>query len=117
MAEYSSHVLVCTNSENAEDRRHCGDKGGAAVRQKFNELLVAHDLIDKVTVNNVGCTSQHRICGEPDATVIVYGPTAELGGTWYQTSADDVEEIISEHLENGRVVGRLRNEERSVSLA
>ena len=33
MAEYSSHVLVCTNSENAEDRRHCGDKGGAAVRQ------------------------------------------------------------------------------------
>ena len=116
MAEYSSHVFVCTNSEAAEDRRHCGDKGGPAVRQKFNEMLVEKGLIEKVTINNVGCTSQHRLCDLPQATVIVYGPDAALGGTWYQASPDDVEEIITEHLMNGRVVERIHNTARSVTL-
>ena len=116
MAKYSSQIFVCTNSDNAEDKRHCGDKGGPEVRQKFNELLVSHGLIDKVTVNNVGCTSQHKICDTRDTTVIVYGPSAALGGTWYKASADDVEEIITEHVENGRIVNRLENPERSVSF-
>ena len=58
MPDYGAHVLVCNNSEGAEDKRHCGDKNGAAVRQKFNELLVKHGLLEKVTVSNVGCTSQ-----------------------------------------------------------
>lgn len=39
MPDYAAQVLVCTNTENAEDRRHCGDKGGREVRQMFNELL------------------------------------------------------------------------------
>ena len=45
MAEYVAQVLVCNNSEGAEDQRHCGDKGGREIRQKFNELLVKHKLI------------------------------------------------------------------------
>ncbi len=116
MPRYSSHVFVCTNSENAEDRRHCGDKGGASVRQRFNELLVSHGLIEEVAITEVGCTGQHRVCDTPQANVIVYGPAAELGGTWYTASPDDVEEIITEHLRNGRLVTRLHNQERAVSL-
>ena len=117
MAEYVAHVLVCTNSEGAEDLRHCGDKGGPEIRQKFNELLVRHGLVDRVTINDVGCTSQHRSCATIQGSVIVYGPDAALGGTWYNASPDDVEEIITEHLIKGRVVQRLRNDERAVKLA
>ena len=116
MPDYSAHVFVCTNAENADDRRHCGDKNGPAVRQKFNELLVSHNLLDKVTVTNVGCTSQHRLCDGSQGSVIVYGPDPALGGTWYVTTPDDVEEIITEHLVNGRVVERIRNPERTVKF-
>jgi (2Fe-2S) ferredoxin len=117
MPDFTAHVLVCTNTENADDKRHCGDKGGPAVRQKFNQLLVQHKLLEKVTVSNVGCTSQHRFCDGSQGNVIVYGPRAEMGGTWYTATADDVEEIITEHLINGRIVERLRNNERVVKFS
>ena len=117
MPEYLAHVMICTNSEGAEDRRHCGDKSGPAIRQKFNQLLVSHDLINKVLINNVGCTSQHSLCDTPEGTIIVYGPDQALGGIWYVATPDDVEEIITEHLINGRVVERLHNKEREVRFA
>jgi len=117
MADYVAQVFVCTNSEDAEDRRHCGDKGGLEIRQKFNEALVSHKLLDKVTVSNVGCTSQHGLCDVSQCAIIVYGPNSSSGGTWYVVSPDDVEEIITEHLENGRVVDRIRNDKRSVKFA
>ena len=117
MPDYMAQVFVCTNSEDAEDKRHCGDKSGAALRQKFNELLVSHDLVDKVTICNVGCTSQHRLCDTGQGTVIVYGPQHKSGGTWYVASPDDVDEIITEHLINGRVVERIRNTARAVGLS
>jgi NADH-quinone oxidoreductase subunit F len=114
-AEYVAHVLVCTNTQGAEDKRHCGDKSGLAIRQKFNELITQHKLIDKVTVSNAGCTSQHRLCSPAQGTVIIYGPGAS--GTWYVATPDDVEEIITKHLIEGKVVDRLLNKERSVKLA
>lgn len=115
-AEYVAHVLVCTNTQGAEDKRHCGDKGGLAIRQRFNELITKHKLIDKVTVSNAGCTSQHRLCSPTQGTVFIYGPGASLGGTWYVATPDDVEEIITTHLMGGKVVERLVNKERSVRL-
>ena len=116
MPDYVAHVLCCTNSENAENRRHCGDKGGREVRQKFNELLVEHNLLETVTVSNIGCTSQHGSCDVSQASVTVYGPGAALGGTWYVATPDDMEEIVTEHLVNGRIVERLKNPGRSVRL-
>ena len=117
MQEYGAHVLVCTNTEGAEDRRHCGDKNGMMVRQKFNELLVEHNLANKVTISNVGCTSQHKICDSSQGNVIIYGPAAQLGGTWYTMAPEDVEEIIEEHLVKGRIVKRIVNEGRSVKFS
>ncbi len=116
MPDYGAHVLVCTNSEGAEDRRHCGDKNGQAVRQRFNELLVEHNLLEKVSVSNVGCTSEHRVCDASQGNVIVFGPSAALGGTWYTVSPEDVEEIVTEHLVKERVVERVRNPGRSVKF-
>ena len=71
----------------------------------------------KVTVSNVGCTSQHKVCDSSQGNIIVYGPSASLGGTWYTVSPDDVEEIVTEHLVNGRIVERARNSERSVNFS
>ena len=117
MPDYGAHVLVCNNSEGAEDKRHCGDKNGPAVRQRFNELLVKHGLLEKVTVSNVGCTSQHKVCDSSQSNVIVYGPSASLGGTWYTLSPDHVEAIGTEHLAHGRIVGAIRHKDRSVNFA
>ena len=117
MAEFEAQVLVCTNSEGAEDKRHCGDKAGEQVRQRFNQLLVKHGLQERVTICDVGCPSQHRKCDTTQGSLIVYGPSPAQGGVWYVASPDDVEEIITEHLINGRVVERLRNDERSIKLS
>ena len=114
MPDYQAHVMVCTSRDDPEDTFHCGGKNGSAVRQSFNELLVKHKLIEKVTISNVGCTGQHRLCESSQGTVIVYGPSHELGGTWYVASPEDVEEIITKHLINGRVVERILNTERAV---
>ena len=117
MPEFAAQVFICNNSEGAEDKRHCGDKGGRQIRRRFNELLVQHNQQERVTVSNVGCTSQHALCDSTQGNVIVYGPDPALGGTWYAASPDDVEEIITEHLINGRVVGRIVNDQRSVKFS
>ena len=54
----------------------------------------------KVRVNSAGCLDR---CDE--------GPVAVVypEGVWYTyVDRDDIDEIISEHLQNGRVVSRLR---------
>lgn len=117
MVEHSAHIFVCTNSEGIEDRRHCGDKAGEDIRKRFNELLVSHGLAANVAISNMGCTGQHGLCDPGQGSITVYGPGAALGGTWYVASPDDVEEIITEHIESGRVVERLLNDQRSVKLA
>jgi len=117
MSEYVAHVLICANSEGAKDLRHCGDKGGSEIRKKFNELIVKHDLISKVTISDTGCTSQHGLCDVPQGAVIIYGPSQSTGGTWYTASPDDVEEIVTEHLINGRIVERIVNKGRGVKFA
>ena len=116
MPDYSAQVLVCTNTDGPDDTRHCGGKGGLENRKRFNELLIQHGLIDKVTTSNVGCTSQHGQCDVNQGSIIVYGSQPSPAGTWYVVQPDDAEEIITEHLINGRIVERLRNKERSVTL-
>ena len=115
MPEFESQVFVC-NAKTGDDN-HCGDKGGFDVRTKFNELLKEHDLLGKVMISNTGCTSQHRFCESEQCSVIVYGPGADKGGTWYIVTPDNVEEIISQHLEKGQKVDSLLNDRLSVKLS
>lgn len=114
MPDYSAHVMVCTNEEGSEDKRHCGDKAGLEIRKRFNELLVSHKLADKVTISNIGCTSQHAQCTSDQGSVTIYGPDMQTGGTWYTATAADVEQIVTEHLKDGRVVNKLLNNQRKV---
>lgn len=114
MPEFDAQVFVCNTVTG--DGNHCGDKGGFAVRERFNELLKEHDLLGKVMISNTGCTSQHRFCETEQCSVIVYGPGADKGGTWYIVTPDNVEEIVTQHLKNGQKVESLRNDRLSVKL-
>lgn len=116
MPDFKAQVFVCTTVEGENDDRHCGTKGGPEIRQQFNRLLVEHGLISTVSVNGLGCTSQHGLCSLQDGSVTVFGPNAEMGGVWYVMTPDDVNEVITEHLIGGRVVERLVNKERAVKF-
>ncbi len=109
MAEFKAQVLVCTNAEGAADKRHCGDKGGAAVFQALRELRGKLGKDREILVTRVGCTGQHAQNSPEEATVIIYGPDPATGGIWYKVTAPDAEELFREHALNGRIVERLVN--------
>ena len=102
-AYYQRHVFFCCNQRPADDPRGCCNAKGASrvrdyAKQKVKELGLAGP--GKVRVNQAGCLDR---CAE--GPVIVVYPD----GVWYTyVDEEDVDEIISEHLVNGRIVERLK---------
>ena len=104
MSYYDKHVFFCCNQRDAgADRPCCNAKGASAMRdyakKRVKELGLAGE--GKVRINQAGCLDR---CEE--------GPvhrrlSRTRSGTPTSTSAD-IDEIIEEHLQNGRVVERLR---------
>jgi (2Fe-2S) ferredoxin len=99
-ANLKRHVFVCTGTS-------CTKNNSEATLAKFWEVLAAKGLL-------------YGKRGSMDAPVIVttcgsvglcqIGPAVLIypEGTWYYgVTADDVEEIVDEHLVKGRVVERL----------
>ncbi len=98
---YRYHVFFCTN-QRSNGERCCQNHNSLAMRdylkKRTKELgLVGHG---QIRANTAGCMDR---CAK--GPVIVVYPE----GVWYtwQTQAD-IDEIISEHLQQGRVVERLR---------
>ena len=103
MSYYDKHVFFCCNQRDANaDRPCCNAKGASAMRdyakRRVKELGLAGE--GKIRINQAGCLDR---C-EEGPSIVVY-PDA----VWY-TYVDkaDIDEIIEEHLQNGRVVERLR---------
>lgn len=101
MARYSYHVFFCTNRRE-DGRQCCAQSGSSAMRdylkQRTKELGLAGP--GGVRVNTAGCLGR---CAE-GPTIVVYPD-----GVWYSyANQDDVEEILREHLVEGRRVERLR---------
>jgi (2Fe-2S) ferredoxin len=103
MSYYERHVFFCCNERDPTDPRGCCQaKGASALRdyakQRVKDLKLAG--AGKVRVNQAGCLDR---CEE--------GPCAVVypDGVWY-TYVDraDIDEIIEEHLRNGRIVERLK---------
>ena len=89
---YESYVLVCGGTA-------CCSSGGTSVVEAFKKELEAAGLKDKVQVVVTGCLG---FCEQ--------GPIVKIlpQGTFYvQVKAEDVKEIVAEHLVKGRVVQRL----------
>jgi (2Fe-2S) ferredoxin len=98
---YERHVFFCCNQRDA-DRACCNARGATDVRDYAKGRVKALGLAgkDKVRVNMAGCLDR---CEE--GPVLVVYPEA----VWYTyIDREDVDEIIDEHLVNGRVVERLR---------
>jgi len=98
---YRYHVFFCTNLR--EDGSQCCQQCGAQEARDYVKQQVKKQgaaIPYKVRINNAGCLDR---CAE--GPVIVVYPEE----TWY-TYIDhaDLDEIIEEHLVNGRVVERLR---------
>ncbi len=89
---FESYVLVCGGTA-------CVSGGGDSVVEMFKKELEAAGLAEKVQVVVTGCLG---FCEQ--------GPLVKIlpQGTFYvQVKAEDVKEIVAEHLVKGRVVSRL----------
>ncbi len=92
--KYVQHILVCTDSKSKECK-----KGGPAVLKTFEKAIKERKLGRQVMVTEVGHVGG---CGL-GPNVIVYPE-----GVWYgRVDTSDVDEIIDEHILEGRVVQRL----------
>lgn len=100
MKPYDRHIFVCTNERAPDNPKGCcASKGGEAVRARFKTLIKEKKIL-RVRPNTAGCLDQ---CAQGVA-VVVY-PEA----VWYgNVTVDDVEEIVTKHIQNGEPVARLR---------
>lgn len=100
MSFYKRHLFLCANER--EDGICCQDHGATGMRayakQRTKDLGIAGP--GGVRVNTAGCLDR---CGEGPVAVVY--PDA----VWYTyESKQDLDEIIDEHLAQGRIVERLR---------
>jgi (2Fe-2S) ferredoxin len=98
---YKYHVFFCTN-QREDGSACCGDHNAQGMRDYAKARAKELGLTGsgKCRINSAGCMDR---CAE--GPVIAVYPDA----VWY-TFVDeaDIDEIISEHLINGRLVGRLK---------
>jgi len=98
---YERHVFFCCN-QREPGAECCNNHGAAELRDYAKGRVKALKLSGqgKVRVNMAGCLDR---CEE--GPVLVIYPEA----VWYHyVDREDIDEIIDEHLQHGRVVERLR---------
>lgn len=97
---YKYHVFFCTNKR-TDGRQSCEDCGASAMRAyaKDKAKSVGLAVPGGVRINIAGCLNRCEL-----GPVMVVYPE----GTWYTyVDQEDIDEIITEHLINGRKVNRL----------
>jgi (2Fe-2S) ferredoxin len=101
MSYYDKHVFFCGNQRD-EGRQCCNGSGAGKMRDYAKARIKELKRSGKgqVRINQAGCLDR---CEE--GPVMVIYPEA----TWYTyVDESDIDEIIDEHLVNGRVVERLK---------
>ena len=101
MAYYRRHIFFCTNKRE-DGSACCANRSAQALRDYAKARVKALGLagVGKVRINNAGCLDR---C-EEGPVIVVYPEEV-----WYTyVDQEDIDEIIEEHLVNGRVVERLR---------
>jgi (2Fe-2S) ferredoxin len=98
---YKHHVFFCCNQrQNGE--ACCNNHGAHDMRDYAKKQVKALGMSGEgqVRINQAGCLDRCEL----GPTVVVYPE-----GVWYTyVDKSDVDEIIEEHLKNGRIVERLR---------
>ena len=100
MSYYKYHVFICTNKREGNELC-CASNGAAQMRAYAKGKIKKMGLSGQgsVRINSAGCLDR---CGEGPVMVIYPDET------WYTfVDEQDIDEIIEEHLVNGRKVERL----------
>lgn len=96
---YKKHIFICTNQRTAGGRPSCGEQHGLQLVAAFKKLINDRGLSVGMRAQKAGCLD---VC-ELGPSVVIYPEGVFYGGV----QLEDVEEIVTEHLENDRVVSRL----------
>ena len=100
MSYYERHVFFCCN-QRTNGKQCCADNGAVKIRDYAKDRIKELKLSGpgKVRVNMAGCLDR---CSQGPVIVVYHEET------WYTyVDQEDIDEIINEHLVNGRVVERL----------
>jgi NADP-reducing hydrogenase subunit HndC len=89
---YRSHILVCGGTG-------CTSSGSIKIIEALQTELENNNLTDEVSVVQTGC---HGLCALGPIMIIYPGATF-----YSMVKAEDIPEIVSEHLVKGRLVTRL----------
>lgn len=101
MSYYQHHLFICTHQREAGETC-CANHPAQTLLAYAKEQLKIHQLDGpaKCRVNKSGCMNR---CSK--GPIMVVYPE----GVWYRyQNKDDIDEIIREHLQAGRVVERLK---------
>lgn len=101
MSYFRYHVFFCTN-QRTDGRECCQDCNAQAMRDYAKARTKELGLNGKggVRINSAGCLDR---CAE--GPVMVIYPE----GTWYSyVDKEDIDEILSKHLQQGEIVTRLQ---------
>ncbi len=92
MQTYRSHVMICGGTG-------CTSSGSLTLIDQFEQEIAKSKLENEVKIVRTGCFG---LC-EAGPIVIIYPE----GSFYSRVTAEDVSEIVSEHLLKGRIVARL----------
>lgn len=101
MSYFKYHVFFCQN-QRGPGESCCNNHGATEMQMYAKDRIKALKLNGpgKVRINKAGCLDR---CNK--GPVLVIYPEA----VWYQyVDKEDIDEIIDEHLVNGRIVERLK---------
>lgn len=101
MSYFRYHMFFCTNQRDG-GRACCQNHDAQAMRDYAKDRTKKLGLtgVGKVRVNNAGCMDR---CAQ-GPTIVIYPD-----GVWYTyKNTADIDEIIEQHLQNGRIVERLK---------
>jgi (2Fe-2S) ferredoxin len=100
MPKPARHVVVCANARPpGSPKGSCAEKGAAHVVDRLKTLVRDRDLGERVIVSRSSCLKH---CSRGVAIAV------QPDNVWYAgVRAEDLEEICSSHLEEGRPVARL----------
>lgn len=97
---YRCHVFCCTNQRPAGHSRGCCAEKGAVKLRDYMKARAKELGLDGVRINSAGCLDRCEL----GPTMVIYPE-----GVWYRCpTREDIDEVLTVHVRDGRRVERLR---------
>ena len=100
MSKPSHHIFICTNQRPAgHPRGSCGENNAQALMEQMGMAIEKKGLFGQVLITNTSCMGPCSM-----GPVMVVYPD----GVWYnKVTPEDVDEILDQHIGQGKKVERL----------